>query len=701
VVSVEKVESSDMSIRISQRLWGIARGGRLLMLLLTLACAPAWSETRVALVIGNGAYETEAQLTNPANDARAVSESLRRLDFIVMEGFDLDRFEMKDLLWEFGEQAQDADVALLFFAGHGIQVEGTNYLLPTDVSLGHERELRDLQPLTLDSMIAEVSQAERLGMVILDACRDNPFTKRLNRSLRKRGVSMSRGLGKVERQRAGTLVAFATEANDVADDGVGGNSPYTSALLQHLETPGLELRLMFGRVRDTVMDTMGQEQEPVVYDKIGGYKFCFAGCGEADKTQVAALLMECSAHFEAGRLSGSTTSAVACYRQVLRVDRGNVEALSGLSRVADRYAELVSGSLEQGNHRFADNYLKKLQQLSPEHPTIDELQSRFQAFLEANPQIDRSIEDQAARPTQPGYRFSDPLDEGGQGPEMIVVPGGRFFMGSPPEEKDRNRDERIHEASIAQPFAMSVHEITVGDFRRFVKATGYRTEAERKIGCIVWDENRQQLSAVMGLSWKRPDFYQSEQHPVTCVSWNDAVAYSEWLSKQTGQRYRLPTESEWEYAARGDTETSRFWGDSPNASCDFANAADLSGFKVSQQTTTNIQGETARCEDGYVYAAPVGSFRPNGFGLKDVLGNVGEWTCSPYSKGYDGAQKNCADSPTDSGVVMRGGSWRSSPPLVRSALREPLPPHFRFNTVGFRLVKDMREDLENEIASQK
>ncbi len=243
---------------------------------------------RVALVIGNAAYANAPQLANPRNDARAMSASLRNLGFIVEEGIDLDTAGMYGAVRAFGALAETADVALVFYAGHGIQVDGINYLLPTDVSLARERDL-NYEGVPLELIMSEVSQTKRLGVVILDACRDNPFAQDLARAMGPtRSALVGRGLARVEAAPADTLVAFATRDGAVADDGDGVNSPYTTALLRHLQEPGVEIGQYFRKVRDTVLDETNGRQEPFVYGSLSADQF-YLNPGALGGVQQAAI----------------------------------------------------------------------------------------------------------------------------------------------------------------------------------------------------------------------------------------------------------------------------------------------------------------------------------------------------------------------------------------------------------------------------
>jgi hypothetical protein len=217
---------------------------------------PATAAKRVALVIGNSAYQYTAPLPNPVNDSRAVAEALRRLDFVVIEAIDQDKPGMKRLLRQFSAELQDADASLFFYAGHGMQVEGQNYLVPVDAALESEVDL-PFEAVAVDAVLNPMEKATPLRLVFLDACRDNPLARSLSR-----GGGVGRGLARMD-SRAGTLIAFATEPDKVALDGDGEHSPFTLALLEHIETPGIEVRQMLSRVRATVIDNTGGEQLPL------------------------------------------------------------------------------------------------------------------------------------------------------------------------------------------------------------------------------------------------------------------------------------------------------------------------------------------------------------------------------------------------------------------------------------------------------
>jgi formylglycine-generating enzyme required for sulfatase activity len=225
----------------------------------------------------------------------------------------------------------------------------------------------------------------------------------------------------------------------------------------------------------------------------------------------------------------------------------------------------------------------------------------------------------------------------------------------------------------------------VGEFRAFVDATGYRTEAEQGQGCRVWDGAKWAYDAKR--SWRAPGFPQGDDHPVVCVSWNDAREYLKWLSEKANQSYRLPSEAEWEYAARAGTTTARFWGERSDQACAFANVAD----KSLKSKYPDFPWPIHECDDRHVYTAPGGTFKANAFGLLDMLGNAWEWTEDCYNDSYKGAPSD-GSAWTDGdcgGRVLRGGSWSDEPAFVRSAVRNWVVAVDRSNDLGFRPARTL------------
>ena len=277
-------------------------------------------------------------------------------------------------------------------------------------------------------------------------------------------------------------------------------------------------------------------------------------------------------------------------------------------------------------------------------------------------------------------------------PAMVFIKGACFQMGSPESEEGRDKNETQHNVCV-KDFYLGKYEVTVGEFRRFIEATGYKTDAERntggETGCWAYDrDDKDKLwNPRTWANWRTPNKYQANQgnHPVACVSWSDALAYIEWLSEQTGEDYRLPTEAEWEYAARAGTTTARYWGDDPNMACTYANVLDLT---LKQES--DFDWEPHHCDDDFVQTAPIGQFKPNEFELYDMLGNVLEWTCSEWGEAYKGQEQQCiGNNDVSTHRVIRGGSWYDLPHGVRSAFRLWGPPALRYNFLGFRLAKPL------------
>jgi formylglycine-generating enzyme required for sulfatase activity len=259
---------------------------------------------------------------------------------------------------------------------------------------------------------------------------------------------------------------------------------------------------------------------------------------------------------------------------------------------------------------------------------------------------------------------------------MVAIPPGFFMQGSPPTEAERENTEGPQRyVTIAYPLAVARHEITRSEFAHFITETGHEIN-----GCTVYDG---QWNKHYSGNWQAPGFDQDERHPVTCVSWNDAKAYLQWLGQKTQRAYRLLSDSEWEYVARARVETSRIWGDDLTSACDSANVADLS----SEQHYNGW--EVHKCRDEYIHTAPVGSFKSNGFGLYDMLGNVFEWVEDCWNDNYlwapmDGSawiEGDCRHR------VLRGGSWFSMPRYVRLAFRNRFDPDYRSSSFGFRVAR--------------
>lgn len=282
---------------------------------------------------------------------------------------------------------------------------------------------------------------------------------------------------------------------------------------------------------------------------------------------------------------------------------------------------------------------------------------------------------------------ADALKECAHCPEMVLIPAGRFVMGAAPDEEEREnladefrrRSQPQRSVNVTSFFA-GRFEVTRGQYRVFAEATGRGSD-----GCFVWTGAMFEIHATK--DWRNPGYAQDDQHPATCVSWEDASAYVAWLGLTTGRRYRLLSEAEWEYAARAGTTTTRYWGDDATLSCAHANGADVStGAQVSGASNWPL----VDCDDRHAYTAPVGSYRANAFGLHDMLGNAAEWTQDCWRASYSGA-------PVDGSAAMvgdcalravRGGAWNEAPVGLRAAYRVGSPTTIRVDSRGLRVAAD-------------
>lgn len=239
----------------------------LALLFVVLASSPSVAAKRIALVIGNSNYAKVTPLPNPKNDAAAMVSLFEKSGFEVVSKSDLSIEDMRKTMRDFAEASSNADVAVIYYAGHGIEIDGVNYLLPVDAKLQRDVDVED-ETVSLERFMRSIETAKSLKLVILDACRDNPFAQGMKRSVSTRSVG--RGLAKIEPASSNTLVAYAAKAGSTATDGDGANSPFALALLKNLTVPGLDLRIAMGKVRDEVMTATSRRQEPFVYGSLGG-----------------------------------------------------------------------------------------------------------------------------------------------------------------------------------------------------------------------------------------------------------------------------------------------------------------------------------------------------------------------------------------------------------------------------------------------
>jgi sulfatase modifying factor 1 len=281
-----------------------------------------------------------------------------------------------------------------------------------------------------------------------------------------------------------------------------------------------------------------------------------------------------------------------------------------------------------------------------------------------------------------------------QCPEMVSIPLGSFVMGVAPGEQEREgvpelyrgREIPARVVTISERYSLARYEVTRGQYAAFMAATGHASTS----GCWseIGDGLGSRLQSVPGRSWFNPGFAQTDSDPVVCVSWNDATAYAVWLSRTTGKTYRLPSEAEWEYAARAGSYTARYWGDGRDEACQFENVHD----STAAQSFNWNRSFDFLCADNFRKTAPVGSFKPNKFGLHDMLGNVAEWVEDCWNDNYQGASLTQAARRSGDCIqrVARGGAWndsRGTPHSVRAAWRAGGTPNHGSIFDGFRVAR--------------
>jgi len=274
-------------------------------------------------------------------------------------------------------------------------------------------------------------------------------------------------------------------------------------------------------------------------------------------------------------------------------------------------------------------------------------------------------------------------------PEMVAIPGGEFMMGSAASDAEKGDNEVPQRPVRVKPFALGKFEVTVAQWREFARISGYQTQAERNAlaqGCFTWEGSDAAWAWREGRSWREPGWATSrDNEPVVCISWVDAQAYVRWLDQHSGVKgWRLPTEAEWEYAARAGTTTRRPWADDDNA-CDHANGTDRT-----KGPKGRAWSEPHPCSDRYWFVAPVGTYRPNAWGLHDMLGNAWEWVQDcllPYGNApRDGSANDAGDCRHR---VVRGGAWDEPPSVLRSAERYAQGSANRNNNIGFRVARTL------------
>ncbi|WP_297919960.1 SUMF1/EgtB/PvdO family nonheme iron enzyme [Metallibacterium sp.] len=445
---------------------------------------------------------------------------------------------------------------------------------------------------------------------------------------------------------------------------------------------------------------------------------------------VRPLLREAAEQERAGHaLSPAGFSALDLYRRVLMLDPGNVVATRGVRHLQHGVLLQARAALAGEDYPRVSRLLARAASVAPDSPELIAMRAQFEqarreharalvaradAALQAHaPQLAQQLAAQARlmdstlpelanyavhlRDTRlydgyrPGQVFADNfIDRAGSAPTMVVIPAGTFMMGSRPGRPGFRSDQApAHTVTFSKGFALARSEISVAQFRAFVRATGYVTDAERDGGAMVYDELSGRMRMDPSANWR--DGYNGQPAagdlPVINISWSDAEAYCDWLSKATDKDYRLPSEAEYEYAERGGTTTPYWWGyGSPKQRVE-----NLAGSLDRSPKGRHWDNSFRDYGDGYWGPAPVRSFLPNPYGLFDIDGNVSEWTEDCWHDNYVRAPDNGSTwvNPGCQNRVVRGGSWASTPDQALSAWRMDVPADLRSARIGFRVMRSL------------
>jgi formylglycine-generating enzyme required for sulfatase activity len=644
---------------------------RLLFVILLLGfTTSAAAQNRTALVIGNSDY-ADAPLKNPANDARDMAKTLRQLGFEVIERINANQEQMDKAIDAFGRTLEKKQgVGLLFFAGHGIQSKGENYLLPVDASIDREPELR-YKAINASRILDEMGYANNgLNIAILDACRNNPLTRSFRNS--------SRGLARISNAPKGLFLAYSTDPGNVAMDGDGRNSPFTSELLKTMTRPGLPIEQVFKQVRRNVERTSRGKQTPFTTSSLSG-DFYFVEADGSDSKPIqlaggsvelttpqpgptATLVVDSDPPGARVRLNGGdvgktpiTIPQLVGGNYTLQADKAGHTSeskklflIAGQKRTVKLILDPLNAALQ--SHPFTikttpANARVRIMNINPRYQDGMELADGdydvlvdapgYHSWRQTISHAGRATWQQVTLTAKPAATTSGSFNDPATGMEFVAIEGGCFQMGSPASESGRDDNERQHRVCV-EGFSMGKHEVTQGQWR-----------------------------AVMG---SNPSHFSGcgDDCPVEDVSWHDVQDFVQRLNSKTGRTYRLPTEAEWEYACRGGKTNDTYCGGN-----DVDRLAWYDGNSGSRKHA-------------------VGGKTPNAFGLYDMSGNVWEWTCSRYDNSYSGAEKSCSAHADSSGRALRGGSWVNNPAWVRAAVRSGFNPVYRFSNLGFRLVSPAR-----------
>jgi formylglycine-generating enzyme required for sulfatase activity len=682
-----------------------------------LGTQPAFAEKRVAMVIGNSTYQRVPALANPLRDADAMTEMFRNAGFDVrVSRRNLGATEMRRALREFSDQVRDADVAIVYYAGHGMEIDGTNYLIPVDALLERDIDAFD-EAIPLERLLTVMEPAKQLRLVILDACRDNPFNKVMKRGFASRGIGS--GFAKVEPSSPNTLVAFAAKAGSTAADGDDLHSPYTAALLRHLPRPGLDLRKAFGFVRDDVLKFTRNRQEPFIYGSLGGDDVALVpapakevapidpSAGARDDYELAQQINVVSAWnaFINKYPSGFYTDLAKAQRDKLVAARAAVieEARLAAEKKAlddaktapkiDAKTDAKTDAKPAGKTAEADRAKAAAQLKASEEARIATEKARV---TEAAKAAETQRVKAAAPPAAPerlaaavvgdtkpdkaqkseAPRMSSPCS-GGQ--VATLSPGAARGL-SPSEECGLKPRDVFRECqNCPEMMVVPAGEILMGsnasDIDSGLAAANegpqHRAVLNQPIAVGRFEITRDQYAAfVKSAGYRLSDRCYTFEHnlpqeraersflnPGFAQDGNHPAVCVSWTDAKAYVQWLSQTTGK-SYRLLSEAEfeyVARAGGSSRFGFAD--DSADLCKFANGADRATKTAGLPAdaaymSCMDGFPYTAPVGSLAANAFGLYDVIGNVWEWTEDCYYGDYATASADSA-ARIDAGCSSR------------------------------------------------
>lgn len=631
------------------------------------------NEKRIALVIGNGEYISARKLTNSVNDATDMAKTLTELGFEVINGTNLNLKQMTDKVREFGDKLRvSGGVGLFYYAGHGIQANNKNYLIPVEADIAREDEI-DYAALNFDQVLRKMDTANNgLNIVILDACRNNPFARSGSRDASDGGLAQITA-------PVGTFIAYATSPDKTASDGTGRNGLYTAELLKYIKQPNIKIEEAFKQVTIAVDRTSDGKQVPWTSSSLRG-EFYF----KPVKSNVVANPLpkeiteptivakdKVAQEREAWDLVKNSSSA-SDFRYYLEEFPDGANA----AKAKIRLEELVWLTVRGSDKTKIQAYLNEF----PNGANASAARIRLKQLEAAGTPTNTTSGNTTANPT--AGAITKATLPGGVEMSFAYIPAGSFEMGSTLSDNEKP----VHTVKISQGFWMQQTEVT-----------------------------QAQWKAVMGALPSKCDYgslsgnFLGDNKPIICVSWDDAQEFVRQMNlKNDGYKYHLPTEAEWEYAARAGTTRNyagyldgmAWYNENSGGSTQYlapeqANKKTLKVTNLSESSTQNVATKQA-----------------NAWGLYDMHGNVWEWCRDWYDAGYYAKSpasdpvkrrftpstmiveghyaKTPASDPVPAGgwnLVKRGGSWLDNADSLRSAYRDGDTRSKRLDNLGFRLLR--------------